>query len=269
LNCLPPGEWYVRQPPIWKFDLQDVRAPFERYSRKVHPAIFPRVLARQLIETYSHEGETVMDIFSGVGTTLVSALELGRNALGLELNRRYIDIARRRITYARDMRKKHRLKCSVLQADARNLMDIIPENSIDLVVTSPPYWDMLKQRPSARNRKTGKYLKKNYSKSSSDLSNLSSLESFHGEMNKIFLQVKHILKPGGRFVLVTGDYRRQGTFIPLHSHYIDSLKGVGFELNNIIFWDRTNEYDVGLFGYPHYFLAINGMVEYILEFMKA
>jgi DNA modification methylase len=132
--------------------LKDVRAPFERYSRKVHPAIFPRVLARQLIETYSHEGETVLDIFSGVGTTLVSALELGRNALGLELNRPYIDVARRRIGYARDIYKKHRLRCSVLQADARSLMDMIPRNSIDLVVTSPPYWDMLKQRPSARNK---------------------------------------------------------------------------------------------------------------------
>jgi DNA modification methylase len=290
LNCLPLDIWSKLQVPVWHFTKKDVRGEFERYSRRVHPAIFPRVLARRIIETFSHRGEVVLDIFSGVGTTLVSAVELGRHAIGLELNPRFVKVAKRRLGYIKSMansrivdgeydetyglktktidREVHCIHRVQFCCDARDLNRILPPNSIDLVVTSPPYWDMLKQRQSKRNIMTGRYLKTNYSDDCRDLSNLSTLDNFILEMTKIFYQIHHVLKPGGRFILITGDYRRRGRYIPLHGIYIDKLQSAGLELNNIMIWDRSNEYDIDVFSYPYHFIAANGMIEYVMEFVK-
>lgn len=275
-NCLTTDEWFRYQVPIWRFSKRELLGGFERYSRGVHPAVFPRVLVRRLIELYTHRGQTVLDTFAGVGTTLVSALELGRNAIGLELNPRYTAVAKRRLTYIRAQvrDRQRRAGCRrtipnghLFNADARDLLSLLPPNTVDLVVTSPPYWDLLKQRQSLRNRKSGKHLKSNYSNDKKDLSNAGTLAEFLGEMGGIFYQVSHVLRPGGRLVIITGDYRRRGDYIPLHERYIRMLEGIGLKLNNIIIWDRSSEYEIGLFGYPRYFIAANGMVEYIMEFI--
>jgi len=62
-----------------------------------HPAIFPDVLARRHIATWSNPGDLVLDPFSGSGTTAKAAKELGRRFLGLEINPEYCAIAERRI----------------------------------------------------------------------------------------------------------------------------------------------------------------------------
>ena len=276
-NCLTEDEWLGYQVPVWRFDRRELRGDFERNSRLVHPAIFPRALPRRLIELYTHNGETVLDVFSGVGTSLVAAIEAGRNAVGIELNPKYTALARRRLAYIRSTRtdRQKRFGCKPsapsghqFTADARNTADLLAPNTIDLAVTSPPYWDLLKQRQSERNRKSGKYLKNNYSNDGRDLSNQETLEGFLDGLNDIFYQIKRVLRPGKRFVIVTGDYRKRGKYIPLHKEYIGMLNNMGMRLNNIFIWDRSNEYDIGLYCYPEYFIAANGMVEYILEFQK-
>ncbi len=62
-----------------------------------HPAIFPDMLARDHIATWSNPGDLVLDPFSGSGTTAKAAKELGRRFLGLEINPEYCAIAERRI----------------------------------------------------------------------------------------------------------------------------------------------------------------------------
>lgn len=62
-----------------------------------HPAVFPRKLAEQHIMSWSNPGDLVLDPFAGSGTTLVAAIDLGRNAVGIELNPRYIEGIRFRI----------------------------------------------------------------------------------------------------------------------------------------------------------------------------
>ena len=268
VNCLASETWFERQWPIWEFARGEIFDEFERYSRKVHPAIFHRALARRIIETFSHEGETVLDVFCGVGTTLMAALECRRNAIGIELNRRYVQLARRRLAYMREGRNQKTLNAAIFQADSRSISGLLSINSIDLIVTSPPYWDMLKQRQSKRNIESRKHLKNNYSTDSRDVSNSRTLESFIKNITEIFTQVHRVLKPGGRLVIVTGDYRRRGTFIPLHSIYTNKLSSIGFSLNNMIIWDRSNEYDIDLYSYPNRFITANGSMEYILDFSK-
>lgn len=58
-------------------------------KREKHPAPFPDELPRRLIKLYSFYGDTVLDPFLGTGTTVKVALELGRKAIGYELNNEY------------------------------------------------------------------------------------------------------------------------------------------------------------------------------------
>ena len=57
-----------------------------------HEAMFPEELPRRLIRMFSFQGDTVLDPFLGSGTTVKAALELGRNALGYEINENFLEI---------------------------------------------------------------------------------------------------------------------------------------------------------------------------------
>ena len=56
-----------------------------------HEAMFPEELPRRLIKMFSFEGDTVLDPFLGSGTTVKAALELGRNAVGYEINPDFLE----------------------------------------------------------------------------------------------------------------------------------------------------------------------------------
>jgi DNA modification methylase len=62
-----------------------------------HPTQKPVALLRELIEMSSRFGETVLDPFAGVGSTLVAAQLEGRRAIGIEIEERYCEIAAERL----------------------------------------------------------------------------------------------------------------------------------------------------------------------------
>lgn len=65
-----------------------------------HPAPFPKELPHRLIKLYSFYGDTVLDPFLGTGTTAEAALELGRNAVGYEVNKKYKELIEKKIKRA-------------------------------------------------------------------------------------------------------------------------------------------------------------------------
>jgi DNA modification methylase len=86
-------EWVKSQIGVWQFcyEERDIR------DKKVHPATFPISLAQQVVKLFSHEGELVLDPFVGSGTTLVAARDLNRNAVGFDLQQKYIDLCNGRL----------------------------------------------------------------------------------------------------------------------------------------------------------------------------
>lgn len=63
-----------------------------------HPAPFPQELAERVIEFYSYEDDTVMDIFAGSGQTLIAAQNLDRQFLGFETQQQYVEYATDRLS---------------------------------------------------------------------------------------------------------------------------------------------------------------------------
>jgi len=73
---------------------------FSSVGSPIHPTQKPVALMEYLIKTYTNEGETVLDFTMGSGTTGVAAKNLGRDFIGIELDKDYYNIAKERIENA-------------------------------------------------------------------------------------------------------------------------------------------------------------------------
>lgn len=79
---------------VWEYN------PSAREGNRVkllHPATFPDKLAHDLILTFSQEGDTILDVFNGSGTTMVMAAKNNRNSIGIDISQEYCDIAAKRL----------------------------------------------------------------------------------------------------------------------------------------------------------------------------
>jgi site-specific DNA-methyltransferase (adenine-specific) len=76
--------------------LGDVQ-PWEYTGNRVHPTEKAVGIPRPLVECFSQPGDTVLDPFAGSGSTLVAAALTGRRYLGIELEAKYCDLARKRL----------------------------------------------------------------------------------------------------------------------------------------------------------------------------
>ncbi len=116
----------------------------------------------------------------------------------------------------------HRL----INGDARDL-SFLSDESIHLVVTSPPYWNL-----------------KRYNENPDQLGHVNDYESFLSELEKVWREVFRVLVPGGRLVCVVGDVcvsrRRFGRHLvfPLHADICVLCRKIGFDNLNPIIWHK-------------------------------
>lgn len=267
LNCLNPKEWMKNQIGVWQFhyERRDVR------NKQVHPATFPISLARKVIELFTHRGELVLDPFVGSGTTLVAAGDCGRNAVGFDLKQEYIKVSENRLSLLLPPEDSHQI---TICDDARNIPNYLDPGTVSLVFTSPPYANLLNRKRLNKSRrgdqrKNGQYLKiEQYSQDDRDLGTLA-LEVYCKEMAAIFKNILVLLKPKGHCVINVPDMWWEDHRITIHMALADSMRNVGYELRNIIIWDRTNIVNrIGIFGWPKNYITMGTTFEYLLDFWK-
>lgn len=267
LNCLTAKEWIKAQLGVWQFyyEGRDIR------DKMLHPATFPISLARKCIELFTHKGELVLDPFVGSGTTLVAARDADRNSVGFDLQEKYIELCRRRL-HQNEMFGTSR-QIAVCD-DARNIPTRLREASLGLILTSPPYANLLNRKRKnksrrGKERKNGQYLKiEQYSQDSRDLGTLS-LDHYSEAMADIFRSLLPILRPKAHCVINVPDMWWEDKRMLIHVALVQALQAVGYELRNIIIWDRTNVVNrIGIFGWPSNYITMGVTFEYLLDFRR-
>jgi len=78
----------------------------ESKLKSQHPAVFPNMLAYDMIECFCPPGGIVLDPFSGSGTTCLAAKSLGRDYIGIDVSEEYNEIARQRLAKEEITRKR-------------------------------------------------------------------------------------------------------------------------------------------------------------------
>jgi len=252
VNDLDGATWGRYSISVWS----DIRKTPEEAALR-HPAMFPIALATRLIECFTTRKErVVLDPFAGIGSAPLAAKRLGGRGIGLEISPDFVALACQRRSEGEGEVLFH---C----ADARNLRDFIAPSSVDLVVTSPPYWDILLQHRSADRKPV-----RHYGEDGKDLGRIPDYSAFLEALAEVFAQVYEALKPGKHCCIIVMDLRKKSAFYPFHSDFADIMGNLGFVLEDIIIWDRRQEYNnLRPLGYPTVF-RINKTHEYILIFRR-
>ena len=267
LNCMTAKEWIKSQLGVWQFyyEKRDIR------DKSLHPAAFPLSLARRCIELFTHKGELVLDPFVGSGTTLLAAKDTDRNAVGFDLQERYVKLSRLRLD-TDDMFRRSR-QYAVCD-DARAVSGYFEPGTVGLILTSPPYANLLNRKRLNKSRRGGErrnkqFLKvEQYSQDSRDLGTLA-LDEYAAQMGDIYKGLLPLLRPKGHCVINVPDMWWENRRITIHIALTEAMRKAGYELRNIIIWDRTNIVNrVGIFGWPSNYITMGVTFEYLLDFWR-
>ena len=267
INCMTAKEWMKSQLGVWEFyyEKRDIR------DKAIHPATFPISMAKRVTELFTHKGELVLDPFVGSGTTLVAAKDLDRNAVGFDLQKQYTRLCQSRLEQSELFNSSRQL---AVQDDARNIPKHLKEESVSLIFTSPPYANLLNRQRKNKSRrgdqrKNGQYLKvEQYSQDERDLGTLE-IDTYAEAMGEIYRDLLPLLKPKAHCVINVPDMWWENERITIHIAVIEALRSVGYELRNIIIWDRRNVVNrIGIFGWPSNYITMGVTFEYILDFWR-
>lgn len=261
-NLLDGATWTRYSISIWS----DIRKTPEEAALG-HPAIFPLALVTRLIQCFTNEEDkVVLDPFVGMGSTAIAAEAAAKIGIGIEISPEYAERARNRpLSPELALNSGHFAKGErvIHIADARDLLKYVRPDSVDLVVTSPPYWDILLQERTADHKQI-----RHYGKATDDLGKIRDYAAFLAALKEIFTPVFKSLRNGKYCCVIVMDLRKKDRYYPFHADVANFMQEIGFIFDDIIIWDRRHEYNnIRPLGYPFKF-RVNKTHEYILIFQK-
>jgi DNA modification methylase len=200
---------------LWIFDKRD--------NSGVHKADYwgnfiPQI-PNQLLRRYTKKGEWVLDPFVGSGTTLIECKRLGRNGIGIELNKQVVQSSKKIIDKEKN---KFNVSWKILNGNSAAI-DLKTElkNSgtslVQFVIMHPPYWDIIK-----------------FSKEKDDLSNAKTVAEFLTQFGKVVENIYPVLEKGRFCAVVIGDKYSAGEWIPLGFYVMQEMMNRGFKLKSAI-----------------------------------
>jgi len=210
-------------------------AQYQRLGRYLpasssHPGKMLPELARRLVAEYCPADGLVVDPLCGIGTTLVEAAALDRRAIGIELEARWVDLARANLAHA--LPAEQAALAEVRLGDARRLPEILCDvaGRVDLVVTSPPYacdagvidrpvWHAGGRlcRPDTLN----------YSRDPANLGHARG-QAWQVGIAEVLVGCERLQRPGGLLVTVTKNTRRAGRLSDLAATTVRLAEQAGF-----------------------------------------
>ena len=213
---LQPTDFELETTTVWDFPK---RGDWATHQADYHGNFAPQV-ARNVILMYSEEGDTVLDPMVGSGTTLIETRLLNRYGIGYDINPHAVMITKERLNFPIE----HDTKQYVSEGDVRNLHEL-HDNSIDLILTHPPYADIV----TYSDRKIAQ-----------DLSSLTKIDMFLDELEKGFKEMYRVLKHNHYCAILMGDTRKAQHYIPLSFFIWQRCLNVGFVLKEHIIKTQHN-----------------------------
>jgi len=191
---------------------------------KQHPAPFSYQDIEKLIKFFTKQGQIVLDPFSGVGSTIKACALNKRKGIGIELSEHWNELAKERINT--EVEEGEANKHIFINEDCRIALKTMETNSIDFVVTSPPYWSILNKKADHKTKnRVEDNLKTNYSEDPRDLGNIDSYEEFLSILvDDIIAELGRVLKEKKYLCLIVSDFRHKSEYVSFHSDLIQRIK---------------------------------------------
>jgi len=137
---------------VWKKDL-DRRTVGYSPESQAHPAKMHLFLTQWIIKNLTLEGEVIVDPMAGIGSTILEAARLGRNAIGVEFEQKFVDWGNENIGVLKKQAVIGRVgSAKIIQGDSRELTTIL-SGYVDGIVMSPPF----SKSPRAGNKDKDKF----------------------------------------------------------------------------------------------------------------
>jgi len=233
--------------------------------KRQHPATFAESDIRKLITFFSKREDIVLDPFLGSGSTMLACVETMRNCIGVELFWKWASLSRKRLKKAYPNIKSigkvtashdislmtgNGLRYRILCGDSRERLKELHPHSVDLVLTSPPYWNILDKSGDhkIRRMRSSLNLPTNYGRSRKNLGNISDYTEFLRQLEVTFRQCTRVLRSGKYLCVIVSDFRHRSRFYPFHAHLSNSIEKCGLALEGItvIVSNRKHLYPYGL-----------------------
>ena len=196
-----------------------------------HPGKMLPTIARHAIRVYTEPGDIVADPMAGIGTTVVEAMHLGRNGIGVEYEPRWAALAAVNVDLA------HRQGAAgtgdIYTGDSRHLPALIPNHlhgRIALVITSPPYGSSAHGQVRTPGSRRGQVRKINHSYGGADNLAYRGDDALAEGFTDILTGCAAILRPGGYVVVTARPYRRHGELIDIPSMVTAAGTNAGLHL---------------------------------------
>lgn len=210
-----PENFELEMTSVWSFPQRGDWATHDAKWRGNWSPYIPR----NVILRYSQEGDLILDQFAGGGTTLVEAKLLNRNIIGVDVNDAALDRCKEKTSFEYEGATGN---VQIKKGDARSL-SFIPDNSIDLICTHPPYANIIQYSEDIVE----------------DLSHCD-IDTFLREMIKVASESYRVLKKGKFCAILMGDTRKKGHIVPMSFDVMKIFESVGFKAKEIIIKEQHN-----------------------------
>ena len=261
LNDLTGREWLKLTKSFWMSE----KCAADKFAFQ-HPAPFLIQDIEKLISLFTKKGMTVLDPFSGIGTTLVASANLKRRCVGIDLSSDYCDLAAERLA-----NNSNRVGQKIICGDSLNEIKKL-RGLVDYCVTSPPYHNILKNngagiRAKKSNKRSGARLGVNYySDSKLDLGNQETYADFLVGLEKILSEVFKKLRTSKYTSIIISDFTVSKKETCVTGDVVSLMQKIGFEFSGSIALLQNNK-PLYPFGYP-YAYKINHHHQSVLNFKK-
>ncbi|MCP2341996.1 TRM11 family SAM-dependent methyltransferase [Actinomadura rupiterrae] len=210
----------------------------DRYTQASirHPAKMLPSIAQHVITTFTRPGDLVVDPMCGIGTTLVEAIHLGRDAIGVEYESDFVDFAVANLMLAHSQGAPGNAK--VMCGDGRAITALFPDRRGEaaLVLTSPPYGNhthghVRPDSPLADGKVEKSNFRYTHERRSGNLAH-QPLDGLLGSFGHILAASAELLRPGGVVAITVRPIRVKGRLVDLPGLVIETAQQHGLILTD-------------------------------------